>query len=112
MVQGIGGPQGPQRPMAGIEDVQTLRTQVGTLENNIASSATPNWEQAELQLDTIGDTLAGIQGNNQLHELGGQDLQSILDVAEHVLDKAEQNKEEAGKYIMQLFFSLLHLLNG
>ncbi len=117
MVQGIGGPRVPSGPMAGIEDVQTLRTQVGTLSGTVAASDTPNWEQAATQLDGIRDSLAGIQGNNQLHELGGQDLQSILDVAEQVLEKAEKNKAAAGEWsilerVLQVLGYILFVIPG
>ncbi|MBT6179561.1 MAG: hypothetical protein HOI23_20140, partial [Deltaproteobacteria bacterium] len=117
MVQGIGGPRVPSGPMAGIEDVQTLRTQVGALGATVAASDTPNWEQAALQLDSIRDSLGGIQGNNQLHELGGQDLQSILDVAEQVLGKAERNKAAAGEWsilerVLQVLGYILFVIPG
>lgn len=117
MVQGIGGPRVSTGPMAGIEDVQTLRTQVGTLSGNISASDTPNWEQAATQLDGIRDSLAGIQSNNQIHELGGQDLQSILDVAEQVLGKAEKNKKAAGEWsilerVLQVLGYILFVIPG
>ena len=117
MVQGIGGPRVPSGPMAGIEEVQTLRTQIGSLSGTVAKSDNLNWEQAAQQLDGIRDSLAGIQGNNQLHELGGQDLQSILDVAEQVLNKAEQNKKAAGEWsimerVLQVLGYILFVIPG
>ena len=103
--------------MAGIEDVQTLRTQIGSLSGTVAKSDNLNWEQAAQQLDGIRDSLAGIQGNNQLHELGGQDLQSILDVAEQVLNKARQSKKAAGEWsimerVLQVLGYILFVIPG
>ena len=62
--------------MAGIEGSKHFDAG-RNIKGNVSASDTPNWEQAAKQLDGIRDSLAGIQGNNQLHELGGRDLQSI-----------------------------------